>query len=187
VTDFFYDCAEGRFYGPQGEVTGAQILEETYALHCSTLGLVARSKAWLRGIRRNAARRIVWRGQDGCLWLLEHGYDVKPKQMKGSPFAQPFRIYKRSDFVRSSDEKGSHFFGFQSSKRSLFSNLVILVAAVACAYIWLPQAEALRFIYRNTPLSTVALVFVFLMADQVVPLLLIVTVCGLSRLRAVFF
>jgi len=52
----------------------------------------------------------------------------------------------------------------------------------AAAYYVIPRLGLLRAIYANTALSTVALVFGFLMADQAVPFVLIATVCGLSRL-----
>ena len=131
----------------------------------------------------------MWGGQNVCLWLLEHGYDIRPKEDKGSRFAAPFRKYKWTDFVRSSDEKGTHFFGFQSSRRSLFSNLIVLVFMVMMAYWLLPTAGLLRAVYMNTPLSTVALVFAFLLVDQHVPRLLqgVVWVLCRLRLKALFF
>lgn len=183
TAEFFYDCADGRFYGPQGQLTGQQILNLLYNAHCATLGRRARVKAWSSRVWRNTVRWLVWRGQDICLWLLEHGYDIKPKEDKGSPLGAPFRRYKWTDFVRSSDEKGTHFFGFQSSKRSLFSNLIVLVFIVAIVYWLLPHAGILRAVYRNTPLSTAFLVFAFLMVDQLVPRLLQGIVWGLCRLR----
>ncbi len=183
TAEFFYDCADGRFYGPQGQLTGQQILDLLYNAHRATLGRRARVKAWCSRRWRNTVRRLVWGGQDVCLWLLQHGYDIEPREDNGSPFAAPFRVYKWSDFVRRSDEKGTHFFGFQSSKRSLFSNLIVLVFIVAIVYWLLPHAGILRAVYRNTPLSTAFLVFAFLMVDQLVPRLLQGIVWGLCRLR----
>jgi len=117
-----------------------------YNAHCATLGRRARMKAWCSRKWRNTVRRLVWRGQDWSLWLLEHGYDIQPKEEKGSPFAAPFRVYNWADFVRGSDEKGAHFFGFQSSKRSLSSNLIVLLVMVAMAYWLLPHAKLLRVV-----------------------------------------
>jgi len=86
-------------------------------------------------------------------------------------------------------EKGTHFFGFHSSKRSLFSNLIVLTLAVSGAYWLLPHTGLLRSIYMNTPLSTVALIFAFLLADQLVPRLLqgVVWILCRLRLKALFF
>jgi len=189
TAEFFYDYADGRFYGPQGQLAGAKILDLLYNAHRATLGRRARLKAWCSRQWRNMVRRLVWRGQDVCLWLLEHGYDIKAKEEKGSPFAAPFRTYKWTDFVRSSDEEGTHFFGFSSSKRSLFSNLIVLAITVMMAYWLLPHTGLLRTVYMNTPLSTVALTFAFLLLDQLVPRLLQGIVWGLCRLRleALFF
>jgi hypothetical protein len=84
---------------------------------------------------------------------------------------------------------GSHFFGFQSSKRSLFSNMIVLCLIIVGAYWLLPHAGLLRAIYGNTVLSTVVVVFVFLVVDQLLPRALegiVWTLCRL-RLRALFF
>jgi len=184
-----YDCAASTFHGANGPFTGQQILDSLYDAHLATLQRGGRLRLYLARAWRHLVRWGVWRGQDACLRLLEYGYDVKATPQQGSPFSAPFRIYKWKDFVRSSDMTGSHFFGFQSSKRSLFSNMIVLCLIIVGAYWLLPHAGLLRAIYGNTVLSTVVVVFVFLVVDQLLPRALegiVWTLCRL-RLRALFF
>ena len=181
--EVFYDCADDRFYGPSGQLTGQQIIDDLYRTHCGTLGFIARLKRSTSRAWRELIHHFVWRGQDIALWLLESGYDIKPKEYKGTPLGKPFRVYGWDEFLRSSDEKSSHFFGFESSKRSLFSNLIVLMLALIFGYWFLPNSGFWRAIYKNTVLSTVAVVFVFLAADQLVPRALQGVVWALCRLR----
>jgi hypothetical protein len=51
-------------------------------------------------------------------------------------------------------------------------------------YYCVPRFGFLKAIYHNVALTTAALVFVFLVSDQVVPVFLKGMVCILSRVRA---
>ena len=81
----------------------------------------------------------------------------------------------------------SHFFGFQTSRRSLFTNLAVVVAVGLLLYWAVPRSGLLRAVYNNTALTTAALVFAFLLADALGPWLLIRVVCALSRIRDAAF
>jgi hypothetical protein len=102
--------------------------------------------------------------------------------MKGKSF---FNEYNRSDFRRVTDKVGerSHFFGFQSSQKNLFTNLAVAVAGCLIFYWKAPHDGLLRAIYNDTALTTAALDFGFLVADKMGPGVLIMAICGLSRLR----
>ena len=120
----------------------------------------------------------------GYLYLFIHRpYEIWPSLEKGRRSRHPFHRYNLNDFERQTDKDGTQFFGFQSSKRSFFSNVVVLAFGCLVAYYALPHLGIFRAIYTNTALSTVALAFGFLMADQAVPLALKWLVCVLSRLR----
>jgi len=96
-----------------------------------------------------------------------------------------FYKYKVSDFRRITDQEGerSHFFGFQTSRKSFFTNLVVVVVVCLIVYWTVPREGLPRTIYNNTALSTAALVFAFLAADTLGPWLLIGAICMLSRIR----
>jgi hypothetical protein len=177
--DFFYDAAESRFYGASGQVTGKQILDHVYDYHCRTLRLWFRVKWAARTGMDAAVHFLISRMQAILIWILVHGYDIK----LNVPDYEIFHVYSLSDFDRTQEGGATHFFGFQSSKRSLFSNLLILALACTLAYWFLREWDLLRVVYRNTALTTAALVFGFLIADQVVPASLLAGVCALSRLR----
>ena len=184
IEEFFYDATDGKFYAASGEVTAKELLDCVYDYHCRTLGWCFRIKWRSRETACTILRELVWRGQDRCMWLLQHGYDIVPKpDRKRSLIHEPLHEYKFSDFDRVTDEDKSSFFGFQSSKRSLFSNLAVLSLAFLLIYYVLPRFTILRVIYVNTALSTAALLFGFLLADQLVPLGLQGVVCLLSRFR----
>lgn len=178
--DFAYDNAEDSFYDATGEVTGKDLLDFAYEYHCRTLRRRFRVKWCFKQSERLFVFKVVWRGQDLCMWLLRHGYDIvlTPEGLRW-----PFHKYHPSEFKRTTDEANSSFFGFQTSKRSLFSNLVVLVSACVLAYYTLPRFRLLRAIYANTALTTAALLFGFLLADQLGPLALQRAVCFLSRMR----
>jgi hypothetical protein len=156
------------------------MLDYAYAYHCRTLSWPFRVRYRVQSAIRFLLQRAVWRGQDWCLWLLQHGYEVRAK---GERSRGLFHVYALGEFERQTDKDGTHFFGFQSSKRAFFSNVVVLTLACAVFYYLVPRFGLLRAIYANPALTTMALAFGFLMADQAVPLFLKGLVCGLSRLR----
>ncbi len=181
IDNFVYDTMEEKFYDERGQQwTGKAMLDWVYDYHCRTLRWRFRIKRWVGNIARGGIRGLVWHGQKVCMWLLHHGYDITPTP---EALRNPFHEFEFSDFKRTTDREGSTFFGFQSSKRSLFANLVALAFACLMIYCLVPRFGLLRAIYSNTALTTAALVFGFLIADQLVPLVLQGAVCRLSRLR----
>ncbi len=191
---FFYDHAEDIFHDDEGNVfSPAQILEEMYSRHCRTLRLGFRIRWNLGSAVRWVISRAVWRGQDAAMWALFKFYDVElsdKKLREGGPL-NPLHKYKPSDFRRATDKPGerSQFFGFQSSQKSFFTNLIVVAITCLVLYWRAPfDRGLLGWIYNNTALSTAALVLCFLVADSLGPWLLIRAVCVLSRLRdAVMF
>lgn len=180
--DFVYDTADGRFYDDVGmPVSGLQMLDYVYVYHCRTLATRFVARYRVQQAVRWLVRQSVWRGQDWCLWVLEHGYEIRTNESVKR--RSPFYHFRPPDFARQTDKDGTHFFGFQSSKRSFFANVIVLAVACAATYYLVPRFGLLRAIYSNTALTTVALAFGFLVADQAVPLLLKGTVCLLSRIR----
>jgi len=188
---FVYDHVEDVFLDENGTVvTPVQILDEMYMKHCRTLRTVFRIRWGIGSAARWIAHRAVWRGQDAATWALFTFYDVElaDKELRESRIPNPFHKYKRADFRRVTDKSGSHFFGFQSSQKSLFTNLIVVAAACLLLYWKVPLDGLFAWIYSNTALSTAALVLCFLLADTVGPWLLITTICALSRFRdAVMF
>ena len=182
TTEFVYDAMDGRFYFGQSVVTGEQMLDYVYNYHCRTLLRIFRLKWQILQAYRWVVRETVWRIQDVCLWALEYGYDIRAKKDEYG-LNNPFRKVAFAYFERASDTSWSQFFGFPSSTRSLFSNLLLLAAALLSAYLFFKESKFLRAIYGSAPLTTVALVFTFLCLDRFVPLALEALVCGLSRLR----
>src|SRR5262249_44195023 len=136
-----------------------------------------------------AARRAVWGGQDACMWLLLRFYDVALSLPREK--VSPFHKFRHSDFVRTAEAEGgkSTFFGFQSSRKNLFTNLLLLTIACYLVYRYAPRGGFLGAIYRNNALTTAALVLGFFAADIVGPFLLKIIIMALSRLRpaAIFF
>ncbi len=189
VGEFLYDHREDTFLDEDGNVvTPAQILEDAYSKHCRTLRLGFRIRWTVGSMIRWVIRQAVWRGQDAAMWALLNLYDVELAE-KGK-WPDPFRRYKPSDFRRTTEkpEERSHFFGFQSSRRSLFTNVSVVAAACGLLYWKAPHDGLLRAVYRNPALTTAALVFGFLLADTLGPMLLIRMICALSHLRdAVLF
>jgi hypothetical protein len=182
LNEFIYDATDDQFYGEKGPTSGRQILDYVYEYHCRTLRRGFRYKWWLKRGLRSTIQRGVWRGQEFLLWILREGYDIV---IEGDPLRRsPFHKFRFADFKRTTEQAKSHFFGFESSKRSLFSNLVILSATYLVVYYCVPRFGFLKAIYHNVALTTAALVFVFLVSDQVVPVFLKGMVCILSRLRA---
>lgn len=185
---FIYDHREDVFLAEDGTVmTPVQILDDLYLKHCRTLNLGFRIRWNLGSAARWIIRHAVWSTQDAAMWALLNFYDVELTEKEKT--RNPFRKYHPADFRRITESDArSHFFGFQSSKKSLFTNLVVVSAGCALVYRGVPHVGLLRAVYNNTALSTAAVVFAFLLADTIVPWLLIRTICALSRVRdAVLF
>lgn len=115
------------------------------------------------------------------MWVLREGYEIRPAgdDLRRSPFHE----FRFGEFTRTTEEATSHFFGFQSSRRSLFANLLVLTLACLAGYYIVPRFGFLRAVYGNTALTTAALVLIFLVTDRLLPFLLQAIVCLLSRLR----
>ena len=181
--EFFYDAADGHFYDEDGRrVTGKQILDYLYDYHCRTLHRWFRTKMHARNAYERAVRRLLREIQRGAGWLLEHGYDIQ-STVPQKDYRFLFHTHSFADFKRLSDDKGTHFFGFVTSKRSLFANVLLLAVTYIAAYRYLPRGGFFSAVYHNAPLTTAALVFAFLTLDQAVPFVLKAIVCGVSRLR----
>jgi hypothetical protein len=184
IGDYLYDAAEDRFTDEHGHtVTTQQMLDRAYDEHLAT---TRRRFVWrwrVGSLMRGFARQAVWKGQDLLLWGLLNMYDIELTLKQELP--DPFHQFKRSEFRRATEEptERSQFFGFQSSRKSLFTNLVVLAVAAAVVYYYVPRYAFLVAIYRNDALTTAVLVLGFFIADILGPSLLIGVICGLSRLR----
>jgi hypothetical protein len=186
LDDFIYDDAEGVFRDEHGqEISVSEMLDHAYRDHCRTYQRLFAWKWRLTGLPRHAAFRIVWRDQDACWWLLFNCYDIELAAEQDRTAIDPFRRYKTVDFRRISDPDKplSSFFGFQSSRKSFFTNMLILATVFSLAYWKLPRWGILRAIYENTALTTASLVLGFLIADVVGPAILVRVICSLSRIR----
>jgi hypothetical protein len=188
---YLYDPREDVFLDSEGKtVNPVQILDRFFAMHCRTLGRGFRIRWDLGSAARWIIRQTVWKGQDIAMSTLTTFYDVEVVDDKKDTQLNPFRRYRPRDFRRTTEKEGerSHFFGFQTSRKSLFTNLTVVVAACLLVYWNAPRGELVSWIYNNTALSTAALVFLFLLADTFGPWILIRVICILSRLRdAVLF
>ena len=186
VEGFIYDNQEDVFLDGDGcKVTAVQMLEGIYAKHCRTLRLSFRIRWKIGSWARRAMREAVWKSQDAAMWALLTCYDVEVVGDKLTKRVDVFYKYKVSDFRRITDQEGerSHFFGFQTSRKSFFTNLVVVVVVCLIVYWTVPREGLPRTIYNNTALSTAALIFAFLAADTLGPWLLIRAICMLSRIR----
>ena len=159
------------------------MLDYAFAYHRHTLSRRFVLRYRIQSAVRWLVHQVVWRGQDWCLWLLENGYEIRPSGEGRQSERSLFHEYKLNEFKRQTDKDGTQFFGFQTSKRSFFANVVVLTFTCVTIYYAVPRFGLLRAIYGSAALTTVALAFGFLMADQVVPLLLKGGVCVLSRFR----
>jgi hypothetical protein len=183
---YIYDNGEDKFLDDEGRVvTPLQILEDMFTKHCRTLGLWFRIRWNIGSGARWVVRESVWKSQDVAMWALFNFYDVELVEDKKDMRWSFFYKYKPGDFRRVTDKPNerSHFFGFQSSQKSFFTNLSVVVLAFLLLYWLAPRGGLLRVVYNNTALSTAALVFAFLLADTLGPWLLIRIICGLSRVR----
>jgi hypothetical protein len=182
-TGFIYDPATGWFYAEEGQpVTGKQILDYLYDYHCRTLHWRFRMRTRLRKTYAHAVGQLLNGVHRAAAWLLEHGYDNQATIPPGDP---RFRStpYSFADFRRVPEDPGTHFFGLASSKRSLFSTILLLCATCLAVYKYLPRTGFFRGVYHNVPLTTAALALALLALDQTVPFVLKAIVCGVSRLR----
>ena len=184
---FIYDSQEDAFMDADGNaVSPHQILEQLYEKHCRTLGLIFRIRWNIGSAARWLIREGTWKAQDIAMWVLLTFYEVEviddEKKLKRFSF---FYKYKPSDFRRVAEKDGerSHFFGFQSSRKNLFTNLTVVVLGCLGLYLWGPRTGLPRVVYSNTALTTAALVFGFLLADTASPWLLIRVICVASRFR----
>jgi hypothetical protein len=188
---FIYDSREDAFLDPDGRVvTPVEMLHYMYQKHCRTLRIGFRVRWAVGSIARRTIRQVVWKGQDAAMWALLNFYDMELVPRKKGMMFDFFHKYRPSDFRRATDKQGerSQFFGFQSSQRSFYTNLIVVAAACLLVYWKVPHDGLLRAIYNNTALTTATLLLGFLLADTVGPWLLIGTVCTLSRFRdAVLF
>ncbi len=185
-TEYVYDSAENVFRDSNGQpVTPQQILDHVYECHCRTYRRIFAWRWRVGTALRHAVRELVWRTQDGCLWLLLNLYDIELVEQRDRTLRDPFHKYRAADFRRITEaaQGYSNFFGFQSSRKSFFTNLVVLAAIYAVFYWKGPRSSFVRTIYNNTALTTAALIFAFLVADQAGPWLLIRSICLMSRLR----
>lgn len=186
---FIYDDREDTFINADGKVVAPlQILDDMYWRHCRTLRLGFRIRWSIGSAARWAIRYAVWSGQDAVMWALFKFYDVE--LVEKEELRNPLHEYRPSDFRRVTDKPGerSSFFGFQSSPRSFFTNLIVVAAVCLLLYWKAPREGLLRAIYQNMALTTAALILAFLTADTLLPWLLIRMICALSRLRdAVMF
>jgi hypothetical protein len=180
---YLYDNAEDRFFDENGKtVEPLDMLEEMYSKHLRTLGRAFRFRWGMGSIGIMVRQTVVWKGQDLAMWALVKCYDVEVADEKKGSIRNPLREYKYRDFRRVTEQEGerSHFFGFQTSQKSFFTNLSIVAIAFLVFYYWIPRTDLLRTIYHNTALSTAALVFAFLLADKIAPWLLFGAVVALS-------
>ncbi len=189
VGDFIYDVAADQFLDADGrDVTPASMLDYIYEAHCRTLRTRFVWKWNATSFVRWVARRVVWSLQNACMWLLLRCYDVQLAQPREK--LSPFHRFRLSDFKRSAEVegKGDTFFGFQSSRKNLNTNLVVLAVACVVLYRYGSGGGLLSAAYGNNALTTLALVLGFFAADLLIPLLLKAIIIGLSQIReAVMF
>jgi hypothetical protein len=180
---FLYDASEDRFTDTEGRlVTTEEMLKYVYDAHCRTLRA---SFVWqwnTETLIRSVAQQTVWKSQEGALWLLLRGYDIE--LTKGIQHLGPFHRFRRSDFRRVTEPAGQQsFFGFNSSRKSLFTNMIVLAAASVFLYHYWPRGGLLSAVYHNEALTTAALLFGFLLADVAGPAILVRVICYFSYLR----
>jgi hypothetical protein len=129
---YLYDNAEDRFFDENGKtVEPLDMLEEMYSKHLRTLGRAFRFRWGMGSIGIMVRQTVVWKGQDLAMWALVKCYDVEVADEKKGSIRNPLREYKYRDFRRVTEQEGerSHFFGFQTSQKSFFTNLSIVAIA----------------------------------------------------------
>ena len=152
VDDYIYDLHEDKFIDDSGNVVRPeQILESVYVRHCRTCNwrFLIRWKA--DSAIKWSIRHSVWGGQDAAMWLLLNLYDV---ELQDKDLRSPFHKYKPGEFRRVTEkpDERSQFFGFQTSRKSFFTNLVIVAAACSFIYLGGFRTGIIRAIYNNTAL-----------------------------------
>jgi len=184
VENFIYDAADGRFLDTDGrEVTPAFMLNYVYEAHCRTLRNRFVWKWSAASFVRWVARRSVWSSQDVCMWLLLRCYDGQVTQQRES--VSPFHRFRYADFTTTAavEKKGDTFFGFQSSRKNLITNLVVLAVGCVLVYRYAPRGGLISAIYKNEALTIGTLTLAFFAADLLGPFLLKTAIIALSRLR----
>ncbi len=180
---YFYDEVEDKFFGPEGEVTGQQMLAFAFDYHLRTLKWRFRMKWQTIEALRYAAYKLVWGGQETCLLLLEHGYRIKRTDKTYYGLKSPFHQFSFKDFEETFEPSSADFYGLKVPPRRLFSNLCVLMGILYLAFLLSSRSDFLRAIYRSQALTTAFLLFGYLLADQAIPMVLKSLVWGLSRLR----
>lgn len=180
---FLYDAGEDRFTDARGNTaTTEQMLAYIYDAHCRTL------RTWFiwqwntESFARSIAQQAVWKTQDASLWFLLRCYDFE--LTTGKQHLAPFHRFRRSECRRVTEPAGQQScFGFHSSRKSLFANLLALAAACGLLYHFGPRGGLVSKIYHNDALTTAALLLGFLLADVLGPAILIRLICRSSQLR----
>jgi len=180
---YFYDELGDKFFGPEGAVTGQQMLDFAYDYHLRTLRWRFRLKWQTLEALRYAAFKLVWGGQGACLWLLEHGYRIKRTDRTHYGLKNPLHEFSFQDFEDTLEPSSADFYGLKVPPRRLFSNLCVLMAMLYVAFRLRSRWDFLRIIYGSEVLTTAFLLFGYVFADQAVPMILKLLVWGLSRLR----
>jgi hypothetical protein len=183
--DFTYDNREDVFRNDRGDVVAPeQILERLCARYFRTCSLGFRIRWQASSALRWLLHKGVWQGQNAAMWALVSFYDI---ELTDEDLRWPFHQYNPQEFRRATAnaEDRSQFFGFQSSRKSFVTNLVVVTLACVAAYWILPHTGLLRAVYNSTALTTAALGFAFVIADLLGPKLLIWSICLLSRLRRI--
>jgi hypothetical protein len=159
------------------------MLDYVYQAHYRTLRTRFVWKWTALSFVRWVARRSVWVGQDISMWLLLRCYDVQLAHEREK--LSPFHRFRFADFKTATamQGKGDTFFGFQSSRKNLITNLGVIAVAFVLAYLYAPRGGMLSAIYANDALTTAALVSAFFAADLLGPFLLKTIIFVLSRLR----
>ena len=180
---YFYDEFEDKFFGPEGAVTGQQMLDFVFDDHLRTLRLRFQLKWQALERLRYTAFKLVWGGQEVCLWLLEHGYRIKSTAKTYHGLKNPFHEFSFKDFEDTLEPSSADFYGLKVPPRRLFSNLCVLMVMLFLAFLLRSRLDFLEVIYRSEALTTAFLLFGYVFADQAVPMILKSLVWGLSRLR----
>lgn len=95
----------------------------------------------------------------------------------------PFHEFSFKDFQDTLEPSSADFYGLKVPPRRLFSNLCVVMAMLYVAFRLRLRWDFLRIIYNSEVLTTAFLLFGYVFADQVVPMILKLMVWGLSRLR----
>lgn len=180
---YFYDELKNKFFGPEGAVTGQQMLDFAYDYHLRTLRWRFRLKWQTLEALRYTAYKLVWGGQELCLLLLEHGYRIRRTDKTSYGLRNPLHEFSFRDFEETFEPSSADFYGLKVPIRRLFTNLCVLMVTLYLTFLLGSRSNFLSVIYGSEVLTTAFLLFGYVFADQVVPMLLKSLVWGLSRLR----